>query len=71
MSRRFTIKCIFLGVVGRLVPHCGFEGKILLERVSEEVGVSRLTSHTNFSDDVILIGQLKTVTGGNSSTMIL
>ena len=53
MPRRFSIKCMFLVVVGRSVKYCGFDGKILLERVSEEVVVSWLTAHTNFSDDVL------------------
>ena len=37
MSCCFPIKCMSLGVVGRPVPHRGFDGKILLERVTEEV----------------------------------
>jgi len=59
IPRRFPVKCMFLGVVGQPVPHHGFHGKILLERVSEEVGVSWLTSHTNLSDVVILNWKIK------------
>jgi len=50
---------MFLGVVGRPVPHCGFDGEILLERVSKEVGVSQLTSHTFFSYDVLINWAIK------------
>jgi len=59
MSRHFPIKCIFLGVVGQPFPYRGFYGSILLERVSEEVGVSRLKSYTNFSDNVLINWAIK------------
>ena len=35
MSRRFPVKLMFLGVFGRPLPHGGFDGTFLLERVSE------------------------------------
>ena len=43
-----------MGVVGRPIPHRNFDGKIFLERVSERIPVSKITSHQNFSDDVII-----------------
>ena len=52
-SRRFPIKSMFMGVVGRPIPHREFDGKIMLERVSEEVPITRLGSHTSFTDDAI------------------
>ena len=54
LSRRFPIKAMFMGVVGRPIPHRNFDGKIFLERVSERIPVSKITSHQNFSDDVII-----------------
>ena len=54
LSRRFPIKAMFMGVVGRPIPHRNFDGKIFLERVSERIPVSKITSHKNFSDDVII-----------------
>jgi len=54
MSRQFPIKYMFLGIVRWSAKHLGFDGKILLECVSEEVAASRLTAHTNFSDDMLI-----------------
>ena len=51
LSRRFPIKAMFMGVVGRPIPHRNFNGKIFLERVSERIPVSKITSHQNFTDD--------------------
>ena len=42
-----------MGVVARPLPHRQFDGKIMLERVSEEVPITRLGSHMNFTDDAI------------------
>ena len=42
-----------MGVVDRPLPHRQFDGKIMLERVSEEVPITRLGYHTNFTDDAI------------------
>ena len=52
-SSRFPFKSIFMGVVARPLPHRNFDGKIMLERVSEQVTVTRLGSYTNFADDTI------------------
>ena len=58
-SRRFPIKCMFMGVITRPLPRRNFDGKILLERVSEQVEVTRQTAHTNFTDDVLMNTSLK------------
>ena len=59
LSRRFPIKAMFMGVVGRPIPHRNFNGKIFLERVSERIPVSKITSHQNFTDDVIINQAIK------------
>jgi len=59
MSHLFPIKCMFLGLIGQIVRHHGFDGNILLKCVSEEVPVSRLTAHTNFSDDLLINGAIR------------
>ena len=43
---------MFLGIVVRPIPHCYFDGYILLERLSTQVNVTKLTVNANFSDDV-------------------
>ena len=50
---------MFLGVVGRPIPYRGFEGKVLHERVSEDVLVTKQTAHQNFSDDVLVNSAIK------------
>ena len=50
---------MFLGVVTRPIPHRNFDGRILLERVSKQTTVSKLTAHTNFSDDVLINSAIK------------
>ena len=59
MLRLFPINCMFLCVVQRSVRHHGFDGNVLLQCVSEEIPVFRFTSHTNFSDDVLINGAIK------------
>ena len=63
LSRRFPIKAMFMGVVGCPIPHRNFDGKILLEIVSEKVVVSNLSCHQNFTDDVILNQAIKMENG--------
>ena len=58
-SRRYPVKCMFLGVVACPLPYRRFDGRILLERVSEDVVVNKLTAHTQFSDDVLINSYLK------------
>ena len=59
LSRRFQIKNMFMGIVGRPCRHNNFNGKILMKRVSTKRYVRSLTSHTNFSDDGIINTQIK------------
>ena len=59
MSRRFPVKSMFLGVIGRLIPHRAFTGKILLERLSKSVEVGQLTGNTSVSDDVLINYKIK------------
>ena len=63
ISRQFPIKSKFLGVVSRPIPHRNFDGRILIERVSVQTTVSKLTAHTNFSDDVLINSAIKRGSG--------
>ena len=58
-SQRFPVKCVFMGVIARPLLHRNFDGKILLERASEQVEVTRQTAHTNVTDDVLINTSLK------------
>ena len=46
-------------MVGRPISHRGLAGKVLLERVSKEVVVSKLIAYQNFRDDVLLNDAIK------------
>ena len=59
LSRRFPIKTMFMGVVGRPIPHREFDGKIFMERVSRTKFVTTATAHTNFSDDALVNDAIK------------
>ena len=59
LSRRYPIKFMFMGVVGRPIPHRGFDGKIFLERVSKTKYITMCTAHTNFSDDALVNAEIK------------
>ena len=50
-SRRFPVKTMFMGVVGRPREDKGFNGKIYLKRVSEEVSLQKRATNQNFSPD--------------------
>jgi len=58
-SRRFPIKCMFLGSIDRPRPKYGFDGKILLKRISEKWKVTRETSNQKFSDDAFINSEIK------------
>lgn len=58
LSRRFPVKYRFMGVVSRYVPHHGFDGRILLESVSERKYIQTCTLHSNFSYDVLVNGEI-------------
>ena len=59
LSRRYPVKSMFMGVVGRPVPHRQFDGKIFMERVSETKFITKCTAHTNFSDDALINSEIK------------
>ena len=59
LSRRYPVKLILMGVVGRPVPHCNFDDKIFLEQVSKRKYVSKCTAHTNLSDDALVNAEIK------------
>ena len=48
LSRRFPIKAMFMGVVGRPIPARQFDGRVHMERVSEMKVVQKLTAHKKF-----------------------
>ena len=58
-SRRFPVKAMFMGVVGRPDECKKFDGRIHLERISKRVEVKKLTSHQSFCDDVMINMQIK------------
>ena len=58
LSRRFLIKCMVIGAVGRSISHRNFDAKILLERVSETMTVSKIESVPYFCDNVIINQQI-------------
>lgn len=60
-NRRYPVKAMFMGVVGRPRPdlQSKFDGRIHLERISETVQVKTETCHQNFSDDVHINSLLK------------
>lgn len=53
------VHAMFLGVINRPILHTWFDGKVLLERVSKEVEVTKLTAHHYFSNDVLIITKIK------------
>ena len=59
LSRRYPVKSMFMGVVGRPLPHRNFDGKIFLERVSKRKFIQKCTAHTNFSDDTLVNNEIK------------
>ena len=58
LSRRFPVKSMFMGVVGRPVPHRTFDGNIHLERVSKKRHIQKCTAYTNFSDDALINSEI-------------
>ena len=53
-SRRYPVKIMYMGVVGRPRPEHNFDGKILLLRVSEPRQLKQATSNERFVDDAML-----------------
>lgn len=59
LSQEFPVKAMCKGVFGCPISHHKFDGKILLDRVSERVAVSNLACHQNFKDDVMMNQAIK------------
>merc|ERR1712238_585958 len=51
-SRRYPVKCMFLGCVANPSPQHGFDGRIHLERISKQKPTGQMTHHSRFSEDV-------------------
>ena len=45
LSRRFPVKSMFMGVVGRTIVHRNFDGKIFLKRVSKKKFIAMCTAN--------------------------
>ena len=60
-SRRFPIKIMYMGVVGRprTVGERHFDGRIMLERISKTETVKKRTKHQRFTNDAIANYELK------------
>jgi hypothetical protein len=58
-SRRFPVKVMYMGVVGRPNLEQNFDGKILLLRVSRPKQLSRATGSERFVSDATMNGLLK------------
>ena len=60
-SRRFPIKIMYLGVVGRprTVGDTHFNGRIMLERISKTSQVVKKTKHQRFTTDAVANYELK------------
>jgi hypothetical protein len=58
-SCRYPVKSMFLGAAARPRPDKGFDGRILLERVSNDHVITMRTAHQNFTDDVVMNNELK------------
>ena len=63
-SRRFPVKSMFMGVIARPREDRNFDGKILLERVSEEKTLTRNSTNQNFSVDLNVNTHLNMENGG-------
>ena len=52
---------MFLSVIGRPRKDKGFNGKVLLERVSKTVMITKMTSHQKNSDDILINSEIKNI----------
>ena len=59
-SRRYPVKCMFLGCVANPSPENNFDGRIHLERISKQKKTGQMTHHSRFSEDVNINNQMKT-----------
>jgi hypothetical protein len=54
-SRRYPVKVMFLGVVASPQPEHNFDGRIALDRVSQQKTLSRASRNKRFSVDVLVV----------------
>jgi hypothetical protein len=54
-SRRYPVKVMFLGVVANPQPEHDFDGRIAIERVSQQKIISRSSRNKRFSVDVLVV----------------
>ena len=59
VSRRHPVKVMYLGVVARPRENFDFDGRVYLERVSKKKVITKETTHTRFTDDVIMNADLR------------
>ena len=57
--RRFPVKCIFIGVVGRPRSDKNLDGRIFLEIISKTYTIKKRTANQRFSDDVLINSEIK------------
>ena len=70
-SRRYPVKSMFMGVVGRPNPAKNVNGKIHMERVSETKEVKKLTTNTQFCDNYSLNNLIKEGGGGSYTQKVV
>ena len=58
-SRRYPVKCMFLGCVANPQPERNFDGRIHLERISTPTTTKQKSHHSRFSDDVNINNRIK------------
>ena len=58
-SRHFSVKSMFIGVVGRPRPDNNFDYRIFLERISKTYIITKRIANQRFSDDVLINSKIK------------
>ena len=58
-SRRFLVKSMFMGVVGRSRLDKNFDGRIFLERIRKKYTIWKRITNQRFSDDVLINSEIK------------
>ena len=51
LSRRYPVKCMFLGVIGRSLLHRKLSGRMYSQRISKLRNIENSIAHINFSED--------------------
>ena len=58
-SRNFSVKSMFIGVVGRPRPDNNFDCHIFLERISKTCTITKGIANQRFSDDILINFKIK------------